>query len=186
MKRFTTARTTIDGLILVERQKLEDDRGSLTRLFCAEELGEHGWIGCPEQINHTYTRRPGTVRGLHFQFPPHAEIKLVSCIRGEVWDVAVDLRTNSPTFRRWHAERLSADNRRALLIPAGFAHGFQALTPDAELIYCHSARYQPGAEGGINVSDPALAIAWPLPIHNMSDRDRNFPLLTAEFSGLAS
>jgi dTDP-4-dehydrorhamnose 3,5-epimerase len=186
MKRFVTTPTTLDGLIIVERQRLEDDRGSLTRLFCSEELGHHGWSGCPEQINHTHTRHSGTVRGLHFQWPPHAEIKLVSCIRGEVWDIAVDLRKGSPTFKRWHAERLSADNRRALLIPAGFAHGFQSLTDDAELIYCHSARYQPGAEGGINVKDAALKIEWPLTINNISERDRNFPMLTAEFSGLDS
>jgi dTDP-4-dehydrorhamnose 3,5-epimerase len=184
MNRFAATTTAIEGLIVLERQKLEDDRGSLTRLFCDEELGRHGWSGCAEQINHTYTRHAGTVRGLHFQRPPHAEIKLVSCIRGEIWDVAVDLRSNSPTFKRWHAERLSAENRRALLIPAGFAHGFQSLTADAELVYCHSARYQPGAEGGLNVTDPALAIDWPLTIHNMSERDRNFPLLTPEFPGL--
>ncbi len=186
MRRFVTTKTALDGLVVVERQRVEDDRGWFARLFCAEELGEHGWIGSPEQINHSYTRHAGTVRGLHFQLPPHAEIKLVSCIRGAVWDVAVDLRRGSPTFKRWHAERLSEENRRALLIPAGFAHGFQALTPDVELIYCHSKRYQPGAEGGINVSDPALNIEWPLEIVNLSDRDRTFPMLAAEFSGLGS
>ncbi len=186
MRRFAIAKTALADLVIVERQRIEDDRGSLARLFCAEELGQHGWTAGPEQINHSYTRHAGTVRGLHFQWPPHAEIKLVSCIRGEVWDVAVDLRQGSATFKRWHAERLSEDNRRALLIPAGFAHGFQALTPDVELIYCHSERYQPGAEGGINVSDPALNIEWPLDIVNLSERDRTFPMLAAEFSGLGS
>lgn len=186
MNRFVITKTVLDGLVIVERQRFQDDRGSLARLFCTAELSQHGWAGSPKQINHSYTRHAGTVRGLHFQWPPHLEIKLVSCIRGAVWDVAVDLRRQSPTFKRWHAEKLSAENCRALLIPAGFAHGFQALTPDVELIYCHSECYQPGAEGGINVSDPALNIDWPLDIVNLSDRDRTFPMLAAEFSGLGS
>ena len=105
-----------------------DARGFLSRLFCAEELRAAGWTGPIAQINHTHTARKGTVRGMHFQYPPHAEMKLVSCLRGEVWDVAVDIRAGSQTFLRWHAEILSADNGRALLIPQGFAHGFQALT----------------------------------------------------------
>src|SRR5690349_24984707 len=104
MNRFIAAPTTLDGLRIIERQSLEDDRGSLTRLFCVEELARHGWKGNPEQINHTFTRHAGTVRGLHYQWPPHAEIKLVSCIRGEVWDVAVDLRKYSATFKRCDAE----------------------------------------------------------------------------------
>jgi dTDP-4-dehydrorhamnose 3,5-epimerase len=184
MKRFSITTSDIAGLVIVERHRLMDDRGSLTRLFCVEELGEFGWRGYPEQINHTVTSHAGTVRGLHYQRPPHSEIKLVSCIRGEVWDVAADLRRGSATFGRWHAERLSSDNRRALLIPEGFAHGFQALTADAELIYCHSRRYQPGSEGGINVRDPRLGISWPLAIENLSERDRSLPMLSPEFSGI--
>jgi dTDP-4-dehydrorhamnose 3,5-epimerase len=186
MRRFVATKTALEGLMIVERQLLEDDRGSFARLFCAEELAQHGWRGSPKQINHSYTRHAGTVRGLHFQRPPYAEIKLVSCIRGAVWDVAVDLRKGSPTFKCWHAERLSPENHRALLIPAGFAHGFQALTPDAELIYCHSECYQPGAEGGVNVADAALKIEWPLDIVNLSDRDKTFQMLSAEFPGLGS
>jgi len=111
------------------------------------------------------------VRGLHYQKPPHAEAKLVSCIRGEVWDLVLDLRHGSATFLHWHAQRLSADNACALLIPQGFAHGFQALTDDAELLYCHSAAYAPECEAGLNPSDPRLAIAWPLPIADLSPRD---------------
>jgi dTDP-4-dehydrorhamnose 3,5-epimerase len=184
MSRFVAKNTALDGLVIVERQRMEDDRGWFTRLFCAEELEQYGWSGGPAQINHSYTRHEGTVRGLHFQWPPHAEIKLVSCIRGAVWDVAVDLRRQSPTFKHWHAERLTEENRRALFIPEGFAHGFQTLTPDVELIYCHSKHYQTGAEGGLNVSDPALNIEWPLDVANLSVRDRNFPMLAAGFSGL--
>jgi len=130
------------------------------------------------------TARKGTVRGMHFQRPPHAEMKLVSCVRGEVFDVAVDLRRGSPTFLRWHAERLSADNNRALLIPQGFAHGFQALTDDAELIYCHSAAYDAASEGGLNPRDPRLAIAWPLPITELSARDAQAAMLDAAFTGM--
>jgi dTDP-4-dehydrorhamnose 3,5-epimerase len=111
-------------------------------------------------------------------------MKLVTCIRGEVWDVAVDVRAGSPTFLQWHAERLSPENGRALLLPEGFAHGFQALTDEAELLYCHSAPYVPGAEGGLNPRDPRLEIAWPLAITDMSARDAQHPLLDANFAGL--
>lgn len=184
MGRFTVSDLPLAGLKLVERQRLGDHRGFLARLFCAEELAEAGWSKPIAQINHTMTARRGTVRGLHFQHPPQAEMKLVSCIRGEVWDVAVDLRAESPGFLAWHAERLSAENGRALLIPEGFAHGFQALTDDAELLYCHSAAYAPEAEGGLNPLDPRLAIAWPLEIADMSERDRAHPLLDAGFAGV--
>ena len=170
---------------LVERQRLGDARGFLSRLFCAEELGEAGWNKPVVQINHSYTTRRGTVRGMHFQRPPHAEMKLVSCIRGEVWDVAIDVRAGSETFLRWHAERLSADNGRALLIPEGFAHGFQALTDDVELLYCHSAAYAAAAEAGLNAKDPMLGITWPLPITELSPRDAQHPLLNEQFAGVA-
>jgi len=182
--RFTVRDLPLPGLKLVERQRLGDHRGFLARLFCAEELAEAGWTRPIAQINHTMTARRGTVRGLHFQHPPQAEMKLVSCIRGEVWDVAVDLRAESPGFLAWHAERLSAENGQALLIPEGFAHGFQALTDDAELLYCHSAAYAPAAEGGLNPLDPRLAIAWPLEVSEMSERDRAHPLLDAGFAGV--
>lgn len=184
MGRFTVSDLPLAGLKLVERQRLGDHRGFLARLFCAGELAEAGWTRPITQINHTMTARKGTVRGLHFQHPPQAEMKLVSCIRGEVWDVAVDLRAESPGFLAWHAERLSAENGRALLIPEGFAHGFQALTDEAELLYCHSAAYAPEAEGGLNPLDPRLAIAWPLEIADMSERDRAHPLLDAGFAGV--
>jgi dTDP-4-dehydrorhamnose 3,5-epimerase len=183
--RFTIADLTPAGLKLVERQRLDDARGFLSRLFCSEELGAAGWTKPIVQINHSCTFRRGTVRGLHFQWPPHAEMKLVSCIRGEVWDVAVDVRAGSETFLQWHAEHLSADNGRALLIPEGFAHGFQALTDDVELLYCHSAAYAAAAEAGLNATDPRLAITWPLPIAERSPRDAQHPMLNEQFAGLA-
>jgi dTDP-4-dehydrorhamnose 3,5-epimerase len=164
VNRLSITDLPLAGLKRVERQRLGDARGFLARIFCADELRAAGWTGPVAQINHTCTARRGTVRGMHFQHPPHAEIKLVSCIRGEVFDVAVDIRAGSKTFLRWHGEHLSADNGRALLIPQGFAHGFQALSDDAELIYCHSAPYNAAAEGGLHPQDPRLAIDWSLPV----------------------
>lgn len=184
MTRFTIESLPIEGLKRITRRRLGDQRGFLSRLFCAEELEQAGWVKPIAQINQTRTQEKGTVRGMHFQHPPHAEMKLVMCLRGEVFDVAVDLRQGSPTFLRWHAEMLSADNLQALLIPEGFAHGFQALTANVELLYCHSAPYAAEAEAGIRPTDPLLHIAWPLPIGVLSARDAGHPLLTETFAGL--
>lgn len=185
MSRFTITALPLAGLQRIERQRLGDARGCLSRLFCAEELADAGWTYPIAQINHTHTARRGTVRGLHFQKPPHAEVKLVSCIRGQVWDVAVDLRAGSPTFLRWHAEPLSAGNGCALLIPQGFAHGFQALSDDVELLYCHSAPHVPACEGGLDALDARLAIAWPLPVLERSARDQSHALLGIHYEGIA-
>jgi dTDP-4-dehydrorhamnose 3,5-epimerase len=136
------------------------------------------------QINHSCTTRVGAIRGLHFQYPPHAEMKLVRCLRGRVWDVAVDLRTGSPTFLRWHAEELSPRNARMLVIPEGCAHGFQVLDPDSELLYLHTASYAPPFDGGVRFDDPRLDIDWPLPLTDLSERDRCHAFLKADFSGL--
>lgn len=184
MSRFTLTQLPLAGLYAVERQRLSDSRGDLSRIFCAEELASIGWIQPIAQINHTHTLRRGTVRGLHFQIPPYAEAKLVSCIRGVVWDVALDLRRESATFLQWHARELGADNGCALLIPQGFAHGFQALTDDAEMLYCHSQAYAPKAEAGIHPLDPRLSITWPLPISDMSSRDASHAWLTTDFEGI--
>lgn len=167
----------LPGLYRVRRQLLCDERGSFSRLFCTSELAAVGWTQPVAQVNHSITQRRGIVRGLHYQRHPHAEMKLVACVRGQVWDVAVDLRSNSPTYLRWHAERLSAEEGSAMLIPAGCAHGFQALTDDAQLIYCHSAAFAPDAEAGIHVLDSRLAIEWPLPVEGLSSRDANLPFL---------
>jgi dTDP-4-dehydrorhamnose 3,5-epimerase len=185
MSRFEVVDTPLAGLKFVRRQRLGDSRGFLSRLFCADELAAAGWTSPIAQINHTFTARAGTVRGLHYQRPPHAEAKLVSCLRGEVWDVAVDLRTGSPTFLRCHAERLSAENGCALLIPPGFAHGFQALSDDVELLYCHSAPYAAPSEGGLHPQDERLGIAWPLPITELSTRDAAHTRITETFTGFA-
>jgi dTDP-4-dehydrorhamnose 3,5-epimerase len=121
---------------------------------------------------------------MHYQVAPHTETKLVTCLHGEVWDVVVDLRPESPSFLQWHSERLSALNHRSLLIPAGFAHGFQTLTNDVTLIYCHSDSYQPQSERGLHPKDPRIAIEWPLDISQISERDSSQPWLTPDFNGV--
>jgi dTDP-4-dehydrorhamnose 3,5-epimerase len=183
--RFDILGTPLAGLRVLQRKPIGDSRGYLERLFCTDELqtlapGRH-----IAQINHTLTASRGTVRGMHFQRPPHAEIKFVSCLRGEVFDVAVDLRDNSPTFLHWHAEVLSAENHKTLVIPEGFAHGFQTLTDNCEMLYFHTHTYQPDAEGGLNAQDPRLAIQWPLPIGGVSPRDVGHPFLDENFFGMA-
>jgi dTDP-4-dehydrorhamnose 3,5-epimerase len=186
MSRFSILDTYIADLKIIKRQGLGDSRGFLSRLFCAEELASAGWCKPVSQINITLTKYQGTVRGLHFQFPPYAETKLVSCVPGEVYDVAVDLRRDSPTFLQSHGEIISAENRRSLLIPEGYAHGFQTLTDNCELIYLHTAPYHPEAEGALNMADPKLNIAWPLPVTDISDRDRNHAFITDTYQGITS
>ena len=181
---FDILDTPLQGLKLIQRKPLSDNRGYLERFFCAIELQTIVSERTIAQINCTLTRRRGTVRGMHFQYPPHAEVKLISCLRGEVFDVAVDLRRDSPTFLQWHAEILSEDNHRTFFIPEGFAHGVQTLTDDCEMLYLHSAVYQPAAEGAVNARDPKLGIQWPRPITEQSPRDGGHPMLTSDFTGI--
>ena len=184
MSEFFISDTPIQDLKVLQRKLIEDTRGSLSRIFCAAQLDIAGW-GMPiSQINHTVTKNRGTVRGLHFQRKPFAEMKLISCLRGKVWDVAVDLRKDSPTFLQWHAEELSSQNHRALLIPDGFAHGFQTMSDDCELLYMHSAPYTREAEAGIRPNDPRLQIPWPLEFYEISERDASHPLLNKQFEGI--
>lgn len=177
--------TALANLTVIRRQPFKDARGSFDRLFSAEEFRELGLSKPIVQINHSVTHRQGAVRGLHFQDAPHAETKFVSCIRGKIFDVAVDLRPDSATFLRWHGVVLSAENRQALYIPEGFAHGFQTLEDDCELLYFHTDYYVPTSEGALNVSDPRLAITWPLPIAEISERDRSHPFVGPEFAGVS-
>lgn len=177
--------TPIAGLKVVQSVPHRDDRGSFLRLFCAEELAPVLDDRQIQQINFSRTSQAGAVRGMHFQHPPHAEMKMVRCLRGRVWDVAVDLRSGSPTFLHWHAEELAADDAQMLVIPEGFAHGFQALEPDSELLYLHTACYEPSAESGLRHNDPRLAIPWPLPPRDLSPRDLAHPALDADFAGVA-
>ncbi len=189
MGKLTLTPLPLPGLTLIDTAAFEDHRGAFARLFCADELAALGLgpalFGQVVQVNHSLTRSPGGLRGLHFQRPPKAEAKLVRCLRGRVLDVAVDLRAGSPTYLKWHAVELSAENRRALFLPRGFAHGFQTLTPDCELLYLHDQFYCPEHEGGLRHDDPALGIAWPLPAADLSARDAAHPLLTSDFAPLA-
>lgn len=177
--------TRLHQLKVIQRKPITDERGYLERMFCAEELQPVLAGKVIVQINRTLTIRPGTVRGMHFQYPPYAQTKIVSCLGGEVFDVAVDFRKGSPTFLEWHAEILSAENRRTLLIPEGFAHGFQTLTEHCELLYFDTAAYQPNAEGGLNAQDPRLNVRWPVPITELSARDAAHQWVTAELTGVA-
>ena len=181
---FTVSDLPLSGLKLIERESYLDKRGFLARLFCSEELRKVGWLKPIAQINYSFTKKKGAVRGLHFQHAPYAEMKLVSCVRGEVWDVAVDIRSNSSTFLHWHAQRLSAKNGRAMMIPEGFAHGFQTLSEDCELIYFHTEAYQPNYESALNVEDPRLAISWPITIEEVSDKDRMHKFIAKDFQGM--
>ena len=184
MARFEFNPTPLEGLTLVQRIAIEDQRGFLSRFYCAEEFRTAGLDKPIAQINHTLTKSRGAVRGMHFQYPPHAETKLVSCLQGEIFDVAVDLRRDSATYLRWHGELLSASNRRSLLIPEGFAHGFQTLTEDCELIYLHTASYHPESEGAVNAADPKLGITWPLAISERSGRDHTHKFIRQDFQGI--
>jgi len=163
-----------------------DSRGSFGRLFCDRELAPLIEGRTIRQVNLSRTSAEGTVRGLHFQHPPHAEMKFVRCLRGRVWDVAVDLRAGSPTFMRWHAEELSQGNGRMMILPEGVAHGFQALEPDSELLYLHTAAHAPEAEGRVHPLEPRLAIAWPLPVQGLSAQDSAQPSLAPDFPGIKS
>lgn len=165
------------GAFRVELEPRGDARGFFARLFCAEEFAARGlatrWVQC----NTSLTAQTGTLRGLHFQYPPLAETKLLRCMRGAIFDVIVDLRAGSPTFGCWHGERLDDQNRTMICAPEGFAHGFQTLSHDVEMLYFHSAPYSAVHEGGLRWDDATVAVNWPLPVTEMSARDAAFPTL---------
>lgn len=177
--------TPLPGVFVVETTPRADSRGVFARLYCEREI-QHV-IGARRivQINHSRTLAVGAVRGLHYQRAPHAEMKLVRCLKGRVWDVAVDLRSGSPTFLQSHGVELTPGNTRMLVVPEGCAHGFQVLEAESELLYLHTAAYMPEAEGGVRWDDPRLDLAWPLLAGEISERDRRHPFLTTEFPGLA-
>ena len=184
MTRFKITDLPLEDLKLIERQHIGDHRGYFCRLFCAEEFLACGWNKPVAQINHTYSSKKGTIRGLHYQNSPHSEMKLVTCIKGKVWDVAVDLRANSHSFLKWHGQILSAENCHAMLIPEGFAHGFQSLSDDVELIYLHTEPYSAQAETGLRFDDEILDVKWPITITEISERDRTHSSLTSKFNGI--
>ena len=169
----------LDGAFRIDLEPRTDARGFFARQFCAQTLADKGLNSQWRQGNLSLTRYCGTVRGMHFQHAPAAEVKLVRCVRGSIFDAIVDIRPGSATFGRWTGLELSARNRTAIYVPEGFAHGFQSLEPDSEVMYLVSAPYSPGHEGGICHADPAIDIRWPLPVSMLSDRDAALPMLQA-------
>jgi dTDP-4-dehydrorhamnose 3,5-epimerase len=172
------------GAYYIELEPRGDERGRFARLLCMEELEKIGHTKQIVQVNHSYSRSKGTIRGMHFQYPPFGEIKLVTCLRGKVFDVIVDLRAGSSTFLTWQGLELSEENRRMMYIPEGFAHGFQTLEDDVELLYFHTAFYTPNSEGGVRYDDEKLKILWPLPVSEVSARDRKHKKITNDFKGI--
>jgi dTDP-4-dehydrorhamnose 3,5-epimerase len=171
--------TQLDGAWLIDLEPRGDNRGFFARLWCRQELAEQGLDTQISQESLSFNRRRGTVRGLHFQRPPHEETKIVRCTHGAIFDVIVDLRSQSPSYLRWQGFELTAQNRRALYVPKGFAHGFQTLTDNAEIVYQISEFFAPNSAGGYRYDDVAFGIAWPLPVAVISERDLNWP----EFAG---
>ena len=174
--------TAISGAFVIGLHVQGDPRGRFSRTYCEREFAEAGlqtrWV----QANHSVTLGRGSARGLHYQVPPHGEAKLISCVFGRAFDVAVDLRRSSPTFLKWASIEL--DQSTSLYLPPGCAHGFQALEDEVHLTYLHSQFYEPDAERGLRLDDPRLAIDWPLPLGERSQRDRDFPLIGADFAGV--
>ncbi|MFT3691043.1 dTDP-4-dehydrorhamnose 3,5-epimerase [Paenirhodobacter sp.] len=169
--------TTLKDAMLIDPEPRGDDRGFFARMMCRAEFSRHGLIGDFVQHNMSVSRLRGTVRGLHFQRGTDVEAKLVRCLNGELYDVIVDLRGGSPTYLRHEGFVLTAESRRMLYVPPGFAHGFQTLTDDCEAFYAVSAAYAPASEGGLRHDDPLLGIAWPLPVTVLSPKDASWPLL---------
>jgi dTDP-4-dehydrorhamnose 3,5-epimerase len=165
----------LDGAWLLPLDRKDDDRGFFARIWCADELHERGLDGGLAQCSLSYNRLARTIRGMHYQAAPAGEVKIVRCINGAVYDVLVDLRPASSTYKRWISRELTSDNRLALYVPAGVAHGYQTLTDDAELLYLISTRHSPAHARGVRWDDPAFGIDWPLPAGVMSERDRTYP-----------
>lgn len=171
-------KTKLDGVFIVEPELRGDERGYFTRIFCKNELKEQGLGFDVVQVNQSLTKDKGAVRGLHYQKVPMAEDKLICCLKGEIFDVAVDMRVGSPTFGQWVSERLSEDNKKMLLVPKGFAHGFQTMTSDCLVRYFVSEFYSPEHEAGFLWSDPFLNISWPISVPSViSQKDQSWSLI---------
>ena len=176
--------TKLAGSYVVDIVAAADERGWFARTFDKDEFKKIGFSAEWVQLNHSFTNKGGTLRGMHYQLPPFAEIKLLRCIAGAIFDVIIDLRKNSATFLQWFGTELSAENKKMIYIPEGFAHGFQTLTDNCELIYHHSQFYKPGFEGGIKYDDPMINIQWPNAVTNISKRDEQHPYLAKNFEGI--
>jgi dTDP-4-dehydrorhamnose 3,5-epimerase len=167
--------TELVGAFVIDLQRFEDNRGFFARTWSIDEFESRGLVSQVVQMNLSYNRTKGTLRGMHFRHAPYAETKLVRCVRGAIIDVIIDLRPESPSYKRWISVELTAENRRALYIPEGFAHGFQTLVDDVEVMYQVSQNYMPNAEGGVRYNDPAFGINWPLPPTEISAKDMQWP-----------
>jgi len=170
-------KTKIDGLYIVEPELKIDERGCFARIFCKKELTKIGFNFEIVQANISLNKKKGIIRGMHFQKIPKAEDKMVQCIRGAIYDVAIDLRQDSPTYGQWVAEELTENNRKMFLIPKGFAHGFQSLSGNSEILYFLSEFYSPKQESGVRWNDPFLNIKWPIKNPILSEKDKNWPLI---------
>jgi dTDP-4-dehydrorhamnose 3,5-epimerase len=177
-------RTAITGVTILTPKPFEDHRGMFAKLFGSPVLHKIMDGRTIRQVNRSVTRVPGMIRGIHYQLPPHAEMKIVTCLHGKVWDVAADLRKGSPTFLKWTACELSAANSAMLVIPEGCAHGFQVLEPESELLYFCTADYVPASEGGVRFDDPLLNVRWPVAPQGLSERDLTIPYLARIFQGI--
>lgn len=177
--------TKLAGVFTIIGKKLSDERGSFSRLFCVQDLkpviGDRSIV----QVNHSLTCNIGAVRGLHYQNPPFSEMKIIRCLKGKVFDVVVDLRQGSPTFLQWNAVELSREGNNAVVIPEGCAHGFQVLEEDSELLYLHTAPYTPSSEGALRFDDPKISVKWPLPLTEISERDKSHTLLNESYKGIS-
>lgn len=182
--KMTFTETHIAGAFVIHLSPYIDERGAFSRLFCEEELRQAGFNKKIVQINHSYNKEKGTLRGMHFQYPPFAETKIIRCVRGKVFDVLIDIRKKSPTFLQHFTIELSANVYNAICIPEGCAHGFQTLESDCELLYLHTNFYNKPSEGGIRFDDTAINIQWPLDPKNITLKDSNYPLLDFSFTGI--
>lgn len=176
-------KTKLTGLYIIQLEPIRDKRGFFVRVFCKNGFSPLRKNLIFTQINHSLTRKKGSIRGMHFQYPPDCEARVARCISGAVFDVAVDLRRNSRTYLQWHGELLSAENMKMLYIPEGFAHGFQTLADDCEMLYFHTGFYNKKKEGGTRYDDPAIGIKWKLPVTSISIRDRKFRPMTMTLKG---
>lgn len=176
--------TQIAGLKIIKSELFQDNRGEFSRFFCAKELESILNERKIAQINYSETNNLGAIRGMHYQNNPCSEMKIIRCLKGRVYDVAIDLRKNSSTFLKWHSIELTPENNLAYVIPEGFAHGFQVLEEGSQLLYLHTAFYSPNLEGAIRFDDPKINISWPINPTNLSDKDRNHAYINDQFKGI--